>query len=75
MLFDAKVTITKFDLAGEIEGGLYGNEIKIRIEKLENSRNTFTLNSDGTLINTLIYSDKFRTDINNLVRGLCYQKR
>lgn len=75
MLFDARVTITKFDVAGQIEGILYGNEIKIKIEKSENSRNTFTLNSDGTLINTLVYSDKFRTSINNLVRSLCYQKR
>lgn len=75
MLFDAKVTITKFDVAGEIEGRLYGNEITIKIEKSENSRNTFTLNSDGTLINTLIYSDKFRTSINNLVRSLCYQEK
>lgn len=74
-LFDTTATITKFDMAGEIKAKLYGNEITIRIKKLENSHNTFTLNSDGRLINTLIYSSKFRTSINNLVRGLCYPKR
>lgn len=74
-LFDAEATITKFDIAGEIEARLYGNRITIKIEKTENSRNTFTLNSDSWLINTIIYSNKFRKSINNLVRSLCYQKR
>lgn len=72
-LFDTRATITKFDVgAGQIEAKLYGNEITIKIEKQENSRNEFTLNSDGRLINTLIYSVEYRRSINNLVRSLCY---
>lgn len=71
-LFDTKATVTKFDVAGEIKARLYGNEITIKIEKLENSRNKFTLNSDGRLINTLVYSVEYRRSINNLVRSLCY---
>lgn len=76
LLFDTRVTITKFDAgAGQIEARLYGNEITIKIEKQDNSRNKFTLNSDSRLINTLIYSVAYRRSINNLVRSLCYQEK
>jgi len=74
-LFDTRATITKFDVgAGQIEARLYGNEITIKIETQENSHNKFALSSESRLINTLIYGREFRTSINNLVRGLCYQK-
>lgn len=76
LLFDTRATITKFDaVAGQIEARLYGNEITIKIENQENSRNKFTLNSNGRLMNTLIYSVEYRRTINNLVRSLCYPEK
>ncbi len=75
-LFDTGATITRFDaLAGQIEARLYGNEITIKIENQDNSRNEFTLISNGGLMNTLFHSVEYRRTINNFVRSLCYQEK
>lgn len=76
LLFDTKPTIIKFDMVtGQIDARLYGNQLTINIEKLGNSHNQLTLNSEGRLINALIYTIEFRRSINNLIHSLCYQKR
>jgi hypothetical protein len=73
MLFDIGAPITKFDTeAGEINARLYGNEISIKVERLENSHNQFTLNYNSRFISNLFYSAEYRRNINNLVRSLCY---
>lgn len=76
LMFDARATITGFDAAaGQIEAGLYGREITIKLEAQRDSRNELTLTSTGRLINTLLHAVEYRRSIDELVRSLCSRQK